>query len=149
MYKTEALIDVNKASQSKTVFYGVDTSRVNILIAIINKYIGRNILADKDLFISLPKTSFKKSRLSDLSIITSILSSSSNVPLAPKLIFIGEVSLSGEVNAITCIDDILLELKSMGFNKVVCNYKSLKRNLGINVCKIESVSKLPELLAVK
>jgi DNA repair protein RadA/Sms len=72
-----------------------------------------------------------------------VVSSFLNVPVGDKVIAVGEVGLSGEVRAVSMIEQRVSEAVKLGFETVVIPKVCADRVKGIKGCKIigiESVS---------
>lgn len=83
----------------------------------------------------------------DLGVVAAIVSSYENVPLDSKIAFIGEVGLSGEVRAVSRIEQRIAEAEKLGFttlyisryNKITSSPKSIKL---IPVTRLEELLQL-------
>lgn len=82
----------------------------------------------------------------DLGVIAAIVSSYENVPVDSKIAFIGEVGLSGEIRAVSRIEQRIAEAEKLGFKTV---YLSRFNKLSASGSKMNlvQVSKLEEFLS--
>jgi DNA repair protein RadA/Sms len=80
----------------------------------------------------------------DLAIIAAIISSFRNRPISKDTIFMGEVSLTGDIRDIYYQDQRLKEAKSQHFTKAIIPSKPTKNIAGIKCYEIDEVSKLIE-----
>jgi DNA repair protein RadA/Sms len=72
---------------------GVDSKRVDMILAILNKYLKMNT-DFVDIFINIPgETVYSDSGL-DLAIAAAIMSQYKNLAVSKSLIFVGEIALS-------------------------------------------------------
>jgi DNA repair protein RadA/Sms len=81
----------------------------------------------------------------DLSIVASIVSSFESMPIDSKICFVGELGLSGEIRAVSRIEQRISEAEKLGFKTIyISKFNKLpKTNFAI---KIVEVSKIDELL---
>ncbi|HEX5003281.1 MAG TPA: DNA repair protein RadA [Bacteroidia bacterium] len=96
---------------------GFDLRRLNMLLAVLEKRCGFRIAA-KDVFLNIAGGLRVEDPAVDLAVICSVLSSSEDVPLPPRICFAGEVGLSGEIRPVNRIDQRIREAQKMGFDKV-------------------------------
>ena len=78
----------------------------------------------------------------DLGIVLSIISSYKEMPIDEKTICFGEVGLSGEVRAVSMVEQRVLEAKKLGFTTCifpeVCS-ESLREITGIKLIAVRTV----------
>lgn len=141
----QSLVNENKTSYGKRICQGVDQTRVNILIAIIEKYLGIS-LSNFDIFINITEGISTKSSSIDLCIIASILSSYFLKPVDEKLLIIGEVGLTGSIAITPNIEKRLSHIKGQGFTELISNIRNKKAfsSSEIKYCKIENLQDLIE-----
>ena len=85
----------------------------------------------------------------DLSIVLAIASSFTNKPLDDKMVVFGEVGLSGEVRAVSMIEQRVSEATKLGFEVCVVPkvcYERLKGWKGSKIIPVESVRDAIELI---
>jgi DNA repair protein RadA/Sms len=80
----------------------------------------------------------------DLAIIAAIISSFRNRPISKDTIFMGEVSLIGDIRDVFNLDQRLKEAKSQKFSKALVPSLPQQQTEGIKCYKVEEVSKLIE-----
>ena len=78
-----------------------------------------------------------------------IISSFEDVAIPPNVCFAGEIGLSGEIRAVSHVENRISEAEKLGFEKIVLSKYSLK-NVNLKRYKIEviPVSKVGELVDV-
>ena len=80
----------------------------------------------------------------DLGIVAAILSSYQNIAISPEMAFAAEVGLSGEVRAVSRIEQRISEAEKLGFKEIMVS----KYNKGIDVSKtkirIVAIAKIEE-----
>jgi DNA repair protein RadA/Sms len=113
LIELQSLVVQGGYQQVKRTFVGVDSHRVHLMIAILDKFFQLK-LTTKDIFVSL--VGGLKTQLPDidLSICFSIWSSHFLRPLPKQLCILGEVGLTGEILPIAHLDRYLSAMDLMG-----------------------------------
>ena len=86
---------------------GVDANRVALLMAMIEKRVGMNVLGE-DVFVNVAGGITIDEPAADLGIVVAIASSFRNLPIEAHTAVFGEVGLAGEVRA-TSLDQLLFQ----------------------------------------
>ncbi len=125
---------------------GFDLRRLSMLLAVLEKRCGFR-LAAKDVFLNIAGGLRVEDPAIDLAVICSILSSSEDIALPPRVCFTGEVGLSGEIRPVNRIDQRIKEAEKMGFEKIFFskyNMQSLDKK-SFNKIELVAVSKVEEV----
>lgn len=109
---------------------GFDLRRLNMLLAVLEKRAGFRLLA-KDVFINVAGGLKIDDPATDLAVICSILSSNIDIATDHKICFAGEVGLTGEIRAVSRIEQRISEASRLGFDKIVIP----KLNKGFDISK--------------
>ena len=125
---------------------GYDGKRLNMLLAVLEKRCGFRLGA-KDVFLNITGGIKIDDTATDLAVICSVLSSDKNVPLGMDICFSAEIGLSGELRAVTRIEERILEAEKLGYKQIVISKHSKvsKKDFKIEIkqCgKIEEVFRL-------
>ena len=125
---------------------GYDGKRLNMLLAVLEKRCGFRLGA-KDVFLNITGGIKIDDTATDLAVICSVLSSDKNVPLGMDVCFSAEIGLSGELRAVTRIEERILEAEKLGYKQIVISKHSKvsKKDFKIEIkqCgKIEEVFRL-------
>ncbi len=127
---------------------GLDSKRLNMLVAIMEKRVGMKMY-QKDLFLNFAG-GFKVSDPGlDLSIIAAVVSSYYDRPLNNGICCAGEVGLSGEVRPAPRSEQRISEAARLGFKKIIVSSylpTSIRKSAGIEVVAIQSIDQLPKAL---
>ena len=107
---------------------GFDYKRLGMLIAVLEKRMGL-AMGSKDVFVNLVGGLKVDDPALDLSIISSIASSTMNKPVDKEIVLCGEVGLAGEVRSINRIEHRLNEAQSLGFKMALIPSSSLKKSI--------------------
>ena len=125
---------------------GYDGKRLNMLLAVLEKRCGFRLGA-KDVFLNITGGIKIDDTATDLAVICSVLSSDKNVPLGMDVCFSAEIGLSGELRAVTRIEERILEAEKLGYKQIVISKHSKisKKDFKIEIkqCgKVEEVFRL-------
>jgi len=140
----QALVNENKFGNIRRVTQGIDSNRLAMLVAVIEKYFEIP-LALHDVYINIAGGVKVASRDIDLAIITCILSSYFKKSILNNSIFIGEVGLTGEVQAVSLLDLRLREILLHNYKKVVLSEKSGDNFAKYSQLRFEKVIKVNSL----
>lgn len=144
----QALVVENKFNQGRRTTQGLDSNRVALLVAVIDKYLGIP-LSYNDIYVNVVGGIKLTTRENDLSVIASLLSSYHAAPVPSDTIFLGEVGLTGEVRSIPMMDIRLKEIAQMNYRRVITSKRAaadFKGKYKIELVGIEKASELNKLL---
>lgn len=96
---------------------GFDLRRMNMLLAVLEKRCGFR-LGMKDVFLNMAGGVKVDDPASDLAVVAAILSSSEDMPVSRKWAFAGEIGLSGEIRAVTRVEQRISEAEKLGFERI-------------------------------
>ena len=121
---------------------GFDTNRLNMLLALLEKKLDLPF-GTYDIFINVVGGIKIQETSADLAVIAAILSSFKERELSFKTLFIGEVSLTGEVREVPNMLQRLKEAVTQGFKNAVIPSEPLEKS-GIKTYIANSVEKVIE-----
>ncbi|MEK6302780.1 MAG: DNA repair protein RadA [Acidobacteriota bacterium] len=148
LVELQALVTSNKYGTSRRMTQGVDSNRVALLMAMLEKRVGMNVLAD-DVFVNVAGGMTIEEPAADLGIVAAIASSFRNVPVDARAAVFGEVGLAGEVRATSQASVRVREAYAMGFTRCVVpsgNLAGLDYDDGIEVVGVRNVADALEAL---
>ncbi|MBC7384526.1 MAG: DNA repair protein RadA [Bacteroidia bacterium] len=145
LIETQALVSAAVYGTPQRNSNGYDAKRLNMLLAILEKKCGLR-MGMHDVFVNIAGGLRVEDPGIDLSIVAAIVSSYENVPIDNKICFVGEVGLSGEIRAVSRIEQRISEAGKLGFKTVyLSKFNKLPENKsGLTIVE---VSKLDELLS--
>ena len=120
---------------------GIDYNRVSLILAVLEKRLGLRF-SSSDVYINVIGGIKIDETASDVGMALAMISSLRDMPVPDDLLCIGEMGLSGEVRAVSRIEQRVREGERLGFKKIVVP----SRNLGKTDLK---VSKDITLIPVK
>jgi len=127
LIETQALVSSAAYGMPQRSTTGFDSRRLNMLLAVLEKRSGFR-LASKDVFLNIAGGIRVDDPAIDLAVVTAILSSNEDMPVSQKVCFAAEVGLSGEIRAVSRIEQRIGEAGKLGFEKIFIsryNFKSL------------------------
>ncbi len=142
LVEIQALVTANKYGTARRMTQGVDSNRVALLMAMMEKRIGMHVLAD-DVFVNVAGGMAIDEPAADLGIVAAIASSFRNVAIEERSAVFGEVGLAGEVRATSQASVRVREAYAMGFRRCVIpqgNLSGLEYDDGIEVIGVRDVS---------
>ena len=121
---------------------GFDNSRLSMLLALLEKKLDLP-LGTYDVYINVSGGIKINEPSADLAVIAAILSSYRNRELSSKTVFLGEVSLTGEIRDVSNLSLRLKEMQTQGFSKAIIPAKPLEES-AIKCFIAEDVAKVVE-----
>ncbi|MBD3789829.1 MAG: DNA repair protein RadA [Campylobacterales bacterium] len=121
---------------------GFDNNRLTMLLALLEKKLDLP-LGTYDVFINISGGIKINEPSADLAIIAAILSSYRDRELSTETLFLGEVSLTGEIREVSSLTQRLKEMHTQGFKKAIIPNKPLEET-PIKCFIADEVSKVVE-----
>ena len=120
--EVQALVTESTNPNPKRSATGFDGARLNMLLALLEKKIDLP-LNHYDVFVNISGGIKIKESSADLAVVAAIISSFRDRPISKESVFIGEVSLTGEIKDVFSIDMRLKEAQAQGIQKAVIALK--------------------------
>ena len=117
LLEVQALVSTAAYGTPQRSATGFDTRRLNMLLAVLEKRVGFR-LAAKDVFLNIAGGIRVSDPALDLGVVMAVLSSNIDVPIPTNTVFAGEVGLSGEIRAVSRIEQRILEAEKLGFQQI-------------------------------
>ena len=114
----QALVVPTNAPQPRRVVNGVDSSRVAMVLAVLERRAGLK-LSQADVYVSTVGGIRLVEPAADLAIALAVTSAIKDTALSRDLVAIGEISLAGEIRSVTSGAQRSSEAKRLGFNTIV------------------------------
>ena len=140
----QALVIENQFGNGRRTTQGLDQNRLSMLVAVVEKYFDIP-LGLNDIYVNVVGGIKLTGRESDLSIMVSLLSSYYNKPISHKIIFLGEVGLTGEVRSVCQIDARIKEIAQLKYEVVVTSEKTAQEHREKSPIKIIGIRDAKEL----
>lgn len=149
LVELQALVTPTCFGMPRRMAAGVDSNRLNLLLAVLEKKVGLQ-LQSQDTYINIAGGLKVDEPAVDLAIILAAASSFRNVPTDPDLVVMGEVGLAGEVRAISRVEQRMQEAIKLGFRRFVLPRGSAKecgaKFSDIEVISVENVAEAMEIV---
>ena len=118
LVEVQALVSTSMYGNAQRMASGVDRSRLSLLLAVLEKRAGLNLVAE-DVFVNIAGGLSVDEPAADLAVVAAIASSVRNRPLHDRTALFGEVGLGGEVRSATQGPLRVREAAQLGYSRVV------------------------------
>ncbi len=140
--EVQALVSQSHTPNAKRQATGFDTNRLNMLLALLERKLEIP-LSGYDVFINITGGIKITETAADLAILAAIISSFRNRAISKETIFIGEVSLVGDVREVYGLDTRLKEASLQKITKALVAKKPLETS-NMKIFVVDEVTKLLE-----
>jgi DNA repair protein RadA/Sms len=124
LLELQALVTPAHFGTPRRTVLGADYNRVCLLLAILEKRAGIP-LQNQDVFVNVAGGARCVEPAADLGLALAAASSFTERPLAPDVVLLGEVGLTGEVRAVSGLEPRLREAAALGFGTAIVPRASL------------------------
>ncbi|NLK66615.1 MAG: DNA repair protein RadA [Campylobacteraceae bacterium] len=131
---------VSESSYPKRSSTGYDKNRLDMLIALLDRKMGI-LLGGYDVFVNVIGGVKITETAADLAVLAAIVSSFKNRPVSKESVFLGEVSLNGEIRDIPNLDLRVKEAITQNFKTVIAPSKPLEEK-GIKVVVAKEIQQI-------
>ncbi len=118
LIEVQALVTQSVYGTPQRTVSGFDTRRLQLLLAVLEKRGGFHF-GVKDVFLNIAGGLKVEDPSIDLAVLVALLSSYEDTPVPHTICFAGEVGLSGEIRAISRIEQRIAEAEKLGFEKII------------------------------
>ncbi len=144
LLEIQALVDTTHGHTPRRVSIGVDSNKINMLIAILHRHVGI-LVADQDVFINIVGGVRITETGGDLALLLSIVSSLRNTPLPTSMCAFGEVGLTGEIRPVPSGQERLQEAIKHGFVTAIIPQGNMPKKVATN-CTVHAVATLQQAI---
>jgi DNA repair protein RadA/Sms len=145
LIEIQALVSPTSFGNARRMAIGIDSNRMNLLLAVLEKRVGLELLAD-DVFVSVVGGIQVPEPATDLGVAAAVASSFRNRPLPSRTAIFGEVGLAGEVRGISQAALRIREAAQMGFTRCIMPARNMPDD-GDGGVQLIGVGTLEEALA--
>ena len=149
LVEVQALINHTAFGMPRRTSVGTDYNRVNLLMAVIEKRTGIQ-MGDYDAYVNVAGGMKINEPAMDLALVMALISSYKNRAVDSGTLVFGEVGLSGEVRAVSQVEQRAMEAKKLGFKRCILpqvSIKSMKKIDGIEIVGVSNIREAGEILA--
>lgn len=148
LIEIQALVSSTSFGMPRRTAIGVDHNRVSLLTAVMDKICGIH-LGNNDIFLNVAGGVKVDETAIDLGIVSAMVSSFLDRPIAVGTVIFGEVGLTGEIRGISQTEIRIREAARMGFTRCILP-RTLARDIlpetKMNLIRIGSLKELMEHL---
>ncbi len=142
----QALTAHSYYNMPRRVANGIDLNRLNMIIAVIEKVCGI-ALGSQDIYVNVVGGLKITETSIDLAVALAIISSYKSVTVEQGTVFVGEISLTGEIRNVLNLEKRIKELERIGYKKIYGPKKqlaSLKDKYSIKMIALDNIKKVTE-----
>ncbi|MDD3762082.1 MAG: DNA repair protein RadA [Nevskiales bacterium] len=145
LVEVQALVDRSMAGNPRRVTVGLDSNRLNMLLAVLHRH-GGIALGDQDVFANVVGGMRLQETAADLPLVLAALSSFRSRPWPGDCIAFGEVGLAGEVRPVAGGEERLQEAAKQGFRRAIVPEANRPRRGFKGSIEVIAVSRLGDAL---
>lgn len=146
LVETQALVSPAFYGTPQRSATGFDAKRLNMLLAVLEKRSGFRF-GTKDVFLNIAGGIKVEDPAMDLSVVAALVSSYEDKAISANICFSAEVGLSGEVRAVSRIEQRIAEADKLGFEKIfISSYNGKIANQSKFNIEIVAINKIQELV---
>ncbi|MGX8774901.1 MAG: DNA repair protein RadA, partial [Bacillota bacterium] len=130
---------------------GIDNSRLNMLIAVLEKKMGLKLL-NQDVYVNVVGGLRPEGTYTDLAVAMAVYSSCTGKKFDSRTLVIGEIGLTGDLRAVQNCDKIIKEAQRLGFSRVVLPIKNAqhlrekdRQSFSIEIVGLRNIAQAKEL----
>lgn len=141
LIEIQALVTETKAVMPRRTCVGIDNSRLNLILAVLEKKL-RIPFYNSDVYINVVGGLNLDGTTQDLGLALALISSIKGKPLKlDKLMVVGEVGLTGEIRIVGSCDRLVNEAEKMGFRHVVIPERNADKieKYNINIIPVKNI----------
>jgi len=147
LIEVQALVCKTNFGIPRRTSAGTDYNRVNLLMAVLEKKLGLH-LGECDAYVNVAGGLKVNEPALDLGIVMAIISSYKNKCIDSDMIAFGEIGLSGEVRAVSQVEQRIAEADKLGFKKCIAPkvcVKDIKYNGKMQIIGVSNLSDIMSL----
>lgn len=148
LVELQALVSSSGWVQPRRTSMGVDSNRLSLLLAVLEKKLGFN-LAQQDVFVNVAGGVRLVEPAADLAMVTALMSTYLDRPLPQNLVAWGEVGLAGEIRGVGHSALRVMEAEKLGFTNHLIprtNADRLASELNVNCLGVRSLQEVLKLV---
>lgn len=145
LVEIQALVSETKAIMPRRTAVGIDSSRLNLILAVLEKKLKISFY-NCDVYVNVVGGLDITGTFADLGLALVLISSVKGKSISmDRMIVVGEIGLTGEIRPISYCDRIVNEAEKMGFQNIVIPKRN-KEKIKMNNINVIGVSSLREVI---
>ncbi|MBN1627356.1 MAG: DNA repair protein RadA [Deltaproteobacteria bacterium] len=148
LVEIQALVTPSPLGMPRRTAIGVDHNRISLLTAVLGKRMGIG-LGDQDIFVNVAGGLEVDEPAADLGIVSAMISSHLDKPVAPDMVIFGEVGLAGEIRGVSQPELRINEAKKLGFKRCLLSKSNMdagRAMSGMELIGLDSVRNLMDVI---
>ncbi len=125
LIETQALVSTAAYGTPQRSATGFDSRRLGMLLAVLEKRVGFK-LVQKDVFLNIAGGLHVTDPAMDLSVVAAVVSSNVDEAIDADVCMCGEVGLSGEIRAVSRLEQRIAEAQKLGFSRMLVPSQGVK-----------------------
>ncbi len=149
LIEVQALVCKTNFGIPRRTSAGTDYNRVNLLMAVLEKKLGLR-LGECDAYVNVAGGMKVNEPAIDLGIVMALISSYKNQCIDSDTIVFGEVGLSGEIRAVSQVEQRIAEADKLGFKNCIApkvSVKDIKYKGEMNIIGVSNISDVISLIS--
>lgn len=138
LVEVQALVSASHFATPRRTAMGVDSNRLSILLAVLEKRTGESFLSH-DVYVNVAGGLELDEPAIDLGIVAALVSSKRNSAIAPSIAVFGEVGLLGEIRGVSQAELRVREARTLGFERLLVPQANLKDLRGMRADAVGSI----------
>lgn len=141
LVEIQALVSETKAVMPRRTVVGVESSRLNLILAVLEKKL-KIPFYNCDVYVNVVGGLNIDGTFGDLGLALALISSIKSKEIGlEKLLVVGEIGLTGEVRPVSFCDRLVNEAEKMGFKNVIIPFRNREKikNKEINIIGVTSL----------
>lgn len=126
LLEIQALTAPSNVGFARRSSIGIDSSRLNMIIAVLERKAGMNLL-NRDIYVNIVGGLKPEGTSTDLAAALAIWSDETGKPVPPRTLAIGEIGLTGELRPVQNAEKLAKEADRMGFEYMLLPKRSVER----------------------
>lgn len=146
--EVQALVSPTAFPAPRRTSNGIDYNRLNLILAVLEKRLGLRFSAN-DAYLNVIGGLRIDEPASDLAVAMALISSLRDKIVPDDLVAIGELGLSGEVRAVSNLEQRVKEAARLGFTKAIVPYRNIEKrkiNCDIQLIPVKTIFDTLKLL---
>jgi DNA repair protein RadA/Sms len=147
LVEVQALVAESHASQPKRVTVGLESNRLAMLLAVLQRH-GGIVMYDQDVFINVVGGVRINETAADLPLLLAAISSFRDQPFPHDLVTFGEIGLAGEIRPIAHGEERLKEAAKHGFKRALIPAANAPRKK-VSGIEVMPVKRIQDVIALE
>jgi DNA repair protein RadA/Sms len=143
MIEVQALVSTAVYGTPQRSSTGFNIKRLNMLLAVLEKKAGFRLGA-KDVFLNIAGGLKVEDPAIDLAVVCAVLSSTREEAIPQDVCFAAEMGLSGEIRAVSRIEQRIIEAEKLGFKKIILSKfnKISRTDFEIEIIRVSKIEQI-------